>query len=107
MLTLTRDLVLALDAAAFARAAGFEPDPWQETVLANPPRRGLLNCSRQSGKTTTVSILALHVAAFEPGSLIVLVAPAQRQSAELLRGIRGMHGRVDGLPELVGDSILR
>ena len=53
------------------------------------PRPALL--SRQSGKSTTVSLLALHVASFEPDSLVVLVAPAQRQSAELLRTIRSMH----------------
>ncbi len=107
MLSLVRDLTLALDAVAFAQAAGIEPDPWQANALANPPRRGLWCCSRQSGKTTTVAIKVLHTAAFEPGSLIILVAPAQRQSAELLRTIRGMHGKIDSLPELRGDSVLR
>jgi len=107
MLTIARDIALALDANAFAEAIGITPDPWQAKLLADPPRRGLLNCSRQSGKSTTVSILALHTAAFEPNSLVVLVAPAQRQSAELLRTIRQMHNQVDGLPELVGDSVLR
>jgi hypothetical protein len=91
MLSLARDLHLSLDAVSFARAAGFEPDQWQAGLLADPPRRGLLCCSRQSGKSTTVSLLALHVASFEPDSLVVLVAPAQRQSAELLRTIRSMH----------------
>jgi hypothetical protein len=107
MLTLARDIGFALDAVAFARAAGIEPDPWQAEVLANPPRRGIWCCARQCGKTRTASTKALHVAAFEPGSLVVLVAPAQRQSAELLRTIRGMHNSIDGLPELVGDSVLR
>jgi Terminase large subunit, T4likevirus-type, N-terminal len=107
MLSLARDLTLALDPVAFAQAAGIEPDPWQANALANPPRRGLWCCSRQSGKTTTAATKALHVAAFEPGALIILVAPAQRQSAELLRTIRLLHGKVDGLPELRGDSVLR
>ena len=107
MSSLARDLHLSLDAVSFARAAGFEPDQWQAGLLADPPRRGLLCCSRQSGKSTTVSLLALHVASFEPDSLVVLVAPAQRQSAELLRTIRSMAQSVDGLPELRGDSVLR
>lgn len=107
MLTLARDLRLAMDAREFARAAGIAPDPWQARLLANPPRRGLLCCSRQSGKTTTTALMALHTASFEADSLVVLVAPAQRQSAEMLRTIRAMHQRVDGLPELRGDSVLK
>jgi hypothetical protein len=101
------DIRYALDGVAFAEAAGYTPDPWQARLLAAPPRRALLNCSRQSGKSTTVSLLALHAAAFEPDSLVVLVAPSQRQSAELLRTIKQMHSKVDGLPELVGDSVLK
>jgi len=39
----------------------------------------MLLCSRQSGKSTTTAALACHSAIFDPG-LILLVAPAQRQS---------------------------
>jgi hypothetical protein len=76
-------------------------------LLSNPPRRGLLCCSRQSGKSTTTALMALHTACYTADALILLVAPAQRQSAEMLRTIRGMHKRIDGLPELPGDSVLR
>src|SRR5262245_14838116 len=95
------DLRLALDAVAFAEAAGITPDPWQSSLLSDPPRRGLLCCSRQSGKSTVTALLGLHVASFEAESLVVLVAPAQRQSAEMLRTIRNLHGKVAGLPELI------
>jgi hypothetical protein len=47
----------------------------------------LLNCSRQSGKSTTVAALALQQALVQPGALILLLAPAERQSHELLRKV--------------------
>lgn len=103
---IARDLALALDPVAFARAAGIEPDPWQASLLRAQPKRGLLCCSRQSGKTTTTALVALHTASYESETLVVLAAPAQRQSAEMLRTIRGLHGKIDGLPELPGDSVL-
>jgi hypothetical protein len=42
-----------------------------------------LNCSRQSGKSTITAIIALHRAIYHPGSLILCLAPALRQSQEL------------------------
>jgi hypothetical protein len=104
---LALDIAMALDAVAFAEAAGIVCDRWQAALLRERPRRALLCCSRQSGKSTITALLALHVASYEPNSLIVLGAPSQRQSAEMLRTIRGLHSKADGLPELRGDSVLR
>ncbi len=104
---IARDLSYALDPVAFAQAAGIVCDPWQAGLLGAMPRRALLNCSRQSGKTTTCALMATHVAAYEADSLVVIVSPSQRQSAEMLRGVRQLHGKVDGLPELIGDSVLK
>ncbi len=82
---LAADLRFALDPVAFAREAlGFEPDAWQEKVLRTPSKRILLNCCRQSGKSTTTSILGLHTALYRPQSLILLVSQSLRQSKELL-----------------------
>ena len=50
-------------------------------------RQILLNCSRQSGKSTVVSALALHAALFTPGGLVLLLSPSQRQSAEIFRKV--------------------
>jgi hypothetical protein len=80
---LAGDLRLALDRAAFARALGLEPDGWQEELLRSTSDRVLLNCSRQSGKSTMVAIIALHRALYHPNSLILCLAPALRQSQEL------------------------
>jgi hypothetical protein len=44
-----------------------------------------LNVHRQGGKSTIAAILAVHQAIYAPGSLVIMVSPSQRQSAELFR----------------------
>jgi hypothetical protein len=85
------DLQLALDRVAFARALSLEPDPWQEDLLSSSSDRVLLNCSRQSGKSTISAIIALHRALYHPGSLVLALAPALRQSQELFGKIAGFY----------------
>ncbi len=85
MSALARDLARALDPAALAAGVGMTPDPWQTDVLRSDAPRLLLNCCRQSGKSTTCAIKAVYVAVYEPGSLILLLSPSQRQSGELFR----------------------
>ncbi len=83
MVSLAEDLKLALDRVAFARALGLKPDGWQEELLRSTSDRVLLNCSRQSGKSTISGVIALHRALYYPGSLVLCLAPALRQSQEL------------------------
>ncbi len=74
------------DIVAFARdRLGFHADPYQARALDPFIRRGLLNCCRQWGKSTTISIRAVHQALHWPGSLTVVVAPSARQSGEFVR----------------------
>jgi hypothetical protein len=91
MVSLADDLKLALDRAAFARSLGMDPDPWQERLLRSGSARILLNCSRQSGKSTMSAILALHRALYHPGSLVLVLAPAERQAKELFSKAAGMY----------------
>jgi hypothetical protein len=87
-MALADDLAMGLDPVLFAeRALDFHPDPWQTKVLAWTGKRLLLNCSHQSGKSTTTSALAVHQAVFIPNSLVLLVSPSMRQSSELFRKI--------------------
>ncbi len=83
MVGLREDLRLAVDRVAFARSLGLEPDDWQEDLLRSSSGRTLLLCSRQAGKSTFSAILALHRALYYPGSLVLMLAPALRQSQEL------------------------
>ncbi len=91
MVALAEDLKLALDRAAFARALGLKPDPWQEDLLRSGSDRVLLNCCRQSGKSTMSGLIALHRALYHPGSLILCLAPALRQSQELFGKALGFY----------------
>jgi hypothetical protein len=91
MVSLAEDLRLALDRVSFAQEAGLEPDPWQQDLLASSSDRVLLNCCRQSGKSTMTAIVALHRALYHPGSLILCLAPALRQSQELFGKVLGFY----------------
>jgi len=91
MANLAEDLRLALDRVSFARALDLEPDPWQEDLLSSTSDRVLLNCCRQSGKSTMSGLIALHRALYHPGSLILCLAPALRQSQELFGKVLGFY----------------
>lgn len=91
----------------FARnSLGFAPDPWQEKVLSWQGKRLLLNCCRQSGKSTTTAVLALHKAVHFPKSLILLVSPSLRQSAELFKKVSEFLALLPVRPALTEDNKL-
>jgi hypothetical protein len=48
---------LAEDRRSFAKRLGLKPDPWQEDLLRSTSERVLLNCCRQSGKSTMTDIV--------------------------------------------------
>ena len=86
-MNLPHTLALALDPSRILAAQGLTPDSWQRELLLSADRQILLNCSRQSGKSTVVSALALHTALFTPAALVLLLSPSQRQSGELFRKV--------------------
>src|SRR5215204_3350237 len=73
------------DPVTFAGMSGVTPDPWQAELLSSTAPRVLLNCSRQSGKSTTAALLGVRTALVEDGSLILLLSPTLRQSGELFK----------------------
>jgi hypothetical protein len=70
------------------------PDDWQARVLRANSDRVLMICSRQSGKTTVASLLALWEALYVPGSLCLCLAPVQRQSQELFARLLAAYRRL-------------
>src|SRR5712692_184168 len=84
-------IAAASDPVALAKLSGLDPDSWQETVLRSTSQRLLLLCCRQSGKSTISALIAVHVAIFEPGSLVLLLSPSMRQSQELFRKCLAVH----------------
>jgi hypothetical protein len=69
------------------QAMGCDPDPWQATVLESDDPRICMLCCRQAGKSSVVAIKALHIASYEPKSLILLLSRSLRQSSELARKV--------------------
>lgn len=96
MMQLRDDLRLALNRVSFAERLGIVPDPWQRAVLGSDSKRVLLLCSRQSGKTTTAAIVALHTALYHPGSLTLILAPAERQAKESFKEVAEFYRRLGG-----------
>jgi hypothetical protein len=85
------DLAASVDSVTFARSLGVDPDPWQQELLLSTEKRIILNCSRQSGKSTITAILALHHALNNFASLVLILSPSQRQSAELFKKVMGFY----------------
>ncbi|MDW7730687.1 MAG: terminase family protein [Bacillota bacterium] len=88
MKLLTSNVAYNLDPVLFASdCLNFKADPWQQKALRWTGQRMILNCCRQSGKSTVSAILAVHRALFFPGSLILLISPSLRQSGELFKKV--------------------
>jgi hypothetical protein len=68
---------------------GFTPDALQAAVLNSQAKRGILNCSRQWGKSTVLAVKAVHRAWSRAGSLVLVASPSERQSGEFLRKAAG------------------
>jgi len=105
--SLSRDLAMALDPAELARQTGLEPDPWQAKALRSDVPRILLNCSRQSGKSTIAGLISVHTAIYQPGSLVLLLSPSLRQSGELFRKAHDTHAALTDPVAITAESALR
>src|SRR5437867_3857256 len=101
------DIARGLDPILLARDCGFELDEWQAALLRDPPRRGLLCCSRQSGKSTVCVLIAIWVALYLSPALVLLVSPSLRQSSELFRTLMLLYGKLKDVPELRAESVTR
>ena len=63
----------------------FYPDERQSEVLVSEAKRGILNCTRQWGKSTVAAVKALHRALTRDKCLVLVASPTERQSGEFLR----------------------
>lgn len=108
-MTMGSGVAMGLDGVLFARSAGYDDlDPWQAKLMRSPQQQVILNCSRQAGKSTVSSLLALHQALYGPDSLVLLLAPALRQSQELFRKVRQGYASLTYRPtEIAEESALR
>lgn len=102
----SRDLRRALDPDAFAEDCGITLDPWQSQLMNSTARKILLCCSRQSGKSTSTALLALHGAIYDPG-LYLVFSPSQRQSTELLLKCKEHIRAMADPPEIALESVTK
>ncbi|MBK9167737.1 MAG: hypothetical protein IPM24_09765 [Bryobacterales bacterium] len=78
----------ATNPVAFARnTLQFRPDEVQAEILSTTEPRILINCCRQWGKSTTTAALVAYTLWHMAGSLVLLLAPSARQSAEIFRKV--------------------
>src|SRR3981081_663557 len=82
---------------------GFSPDEQQEKVLRGG-RRGIVNCTRQWGKSTVTAAKAVHRAYSVAGRLTLVVTPSARQSGEFLRKAGELVRRLGIKPRGDGDN---
>jgi terminase large subunit-like protein len=93
------------DPVAFVRhRLHLDPDPPQIEVLRCTSRQGILNCTRQWGKSTIAAAKAVHRAFTQPDSEVLVASPSQRQSAEFLRKASRMVAELGILPRGDGDN---
>lgn len=91
-------LLSSMSPASYLTSLGWMPHPWQQHVLSSDSRRIMLNCNRQAGKSTVTAAIAWQHAKYNPNSLILLFAPTERQTKELMEKIMEF-AKLD--PELV------
>jgi len=91
-------LAHAIDGALWARdVLGIELDDWQQDIIRAHGGQ-LVLCSRQSGKSHSVAIRALHDLMYRANAMIVAASPSEDQSKELFRRLTGFYDRVLSAP---------
>lgn len=73
----------ALDPVQLLRGIGLQPVPWQVDLLRLSSDRILMLMSRQAGKSTIASVLAIHQIVYVPQSSVLIISKTIPQ-AELL-----------------------
>jgi len=90
------DLAYSLDPVLWGEEVlGFHPDPWQASLLRSRSKKIILNCSRQSGKSTVCAALGLHESIYRRPSFGLVIAPTQDQSSELMLKFDEFRGAVE------------
>jgi hypothetical protein len=107
MQTIRQSIIHNLDPARFVeQTLGFMADDWQAKVLRHEGPRLIMLCSRQSGKSTTAALKALHTALYFPGSLTLIFSPSQRQSSEMFRLVTKEMAKLNDPPIKTEDNKL-
>ena len=94
-------------ALEFARERlDFYPDERQAEVLVSEAKRGILNCTRQWGKSTVAAAKAVHRALTREKCLVLVASPTERQSGEFMRKAAELVQRLGIAPRGDGDNAI-
>ena len=66
------------DPVEFARRMGFEADEVQASILRSTAKQGILNCTRQWGKSTVAGAKAIWQMVSKPACLVVVASPSKK-----------------------------
>lgn len=88
------------------RAAGLTPDPWQEELIRCQDRQIAALCTRRSGKTRTVACKITARCLTRP-TKVLLFAPTEDQSKELLQYVREMNDALGCPVPLISETETR
>src|SRR5438874_6735320 len=93
-----------MDVVEFARTRlGLEADERQMEVLRSTAKRGILNCTRQWGKSTVAAAKAVHRAYTKAACVVLVASPSKRQSGETVLKAEEFLGRLGIAP--LGDGV--
>jgi Terminase large subunit, T4likevirus-type, N-terminal len=104
-LSLARDMIRSANIIEFAKELGIDPDEKQRYLLTSTSREILMCCTRQWGKSSCVSLIALHEALYKAPAMIILISPSLKQSSELFRKVHGYYLKLAGAPKLKQESL--
>ncbi|HWC97562.1 MAG TPA: terminase family protein, partial [Candidatus Sulfopaludibacter sp.] len=83
---------------------GIVPDARQSLLLQSSGKRTILNCCRQWGKSTITAAKTVEIAWRNPKSLILVIAPVERQSHEFVLKAEDFLSRLDVQPKGDGQN---
>jgi len=89
------DIAYAADPALIMESAGMVPDAWQARLMRARAKRALLNCTRQSGKSTVVAAMAVDELKRNK-ALVLSICPSERQSKLLIETTSSIYKRIGG-----------
>lgn len=86
-----------------AQELGINPDEWQDKVINSTAPQILLNCCRQSGKSTITALMALRHALLYDGAMVLIISHTQQQAAETFKKVMDFYRKLGvefGHPEV-------
>ncbi len=102
------DAVYALDRVRYAAlVVGFVMFEWQVRFLRSTHKFKVLDCARQAGKSSIVSVIPTWTAKFKPGSSCFILADTEDNAKRDMAKIRKCMSRDPTYPDLKQDSTSR